>query len=52
MQFQPYAVCTASSPLSAVCDRGAAAADAEDGNLEARVLACSPDATRYRWAVR
>jgi len=52
MQFEPYAVCTPSSPLSAVCDRGATATDAEDGNLQARVLACSPDGARNRWDVK
>jgi hypothetical protein len=41
MQFEPYAVCTPSSPLSAVCDRGVTAMDAEDGNLQVRYRAGS-----------
>ncbi|KAK3236708.1 hypothetical protein CYMTET_53167 [Cymbomonas tetramitiformis] len=49
-QFRPYTKCTPESPLAAVCDRGATATDPEDGNLDALILACSPDGKSYKWA--
>eukprot|EP00959_Pyramimonas_sp_CCMP1952_P414329 8681030-Pyramimonas_sp.AAC.1 len=51
-QFASYTRCTEFSKLSDVCDRGATATDAEEGDLTARVLACTPDGVRNRFAKR
>jgi len=47
LQFKPYGACTAATPTSVVCDRGARASDAEDGDLTTRVTACGG-----RWSTR
>eukprot|EP00854_Cymbomonas_tetramitiformis_P024389 gene24389-29644_t len=44
-----YAACQDGVSLNASCDRGASATDAEDGNLDAVVLACSPDGVSYKF---
>jgi hypothetical protein len=49
-QFQSYTACTKFSRLTDVCDRGAAATDVVDGNLDDRVLACSPDGIKYKFS--
>jgi hypothetical protein len=46
-QFKTYTACTAATPTSVVCDRGARASDAEDGDLTMRVTACGG-----RWSTR
>ena len=46
-QFQPYVTCSANAPLTALCDRGATASDAEDGNMDNQVQACSSDGKTY-----
>ncbi|KAK3287096.1 hypothetical protein CYMTET_5378, partial [Cymbomonas tetramitiformis] len=43
LQHRAYARCGKGALLTEVCDRGASAVDAEEGVLDARVLACSPD---------
>ncbi|KAK3258920.1 hypothetical protein CYMTET_32060 [Cymbomonas tetramitiformis] len=48
-QLDGYTACTPDAPLAAVCDRGADAEDAEDGNLRPHLLACSPDGESYRF---
>ncbi|KAK3233701.1 hypothetical protein CYMTET_56024 [Cymbomonas tetramitiformis] len=45
-----YAACPEQYDRSLVCDRGAAAHDALDGDLSARVLACSPDGVTQRFS--
>eukprot|EP00976_Prorocentrum_cordatum_P037773 767371-Prorocentrum_minimum.AAC.6 len=47
-----YAKCTAFSRLDDACDRGASAIDPEEGDLDHRVLACSPDGIRFRFSRR
>ncbi|KAK3254009.1 hypothetical protein CYMTET_36763 [Cymbomonas tetramitiformis] len=42
-QHGAYARCGEGTLVTEVCDPGATAQDAEDGVLDARVLACSPD---------
>jgi hypothetical protein len=42
-----FAACTAATPTSVVCDRGATATDHQDGDLTARVTACGG-----RWVSR
>jgi hypothetical protein len=42
-----FAACTAATPTSVVCDRGATATDHQDGDLTTRVTACGG-----RWASR
>ncbi|KAK3270208.1 hypothetical protein CYMTET_21381 [Cymbomonas tetramitiformis] len=50
-QFAIYAACVEGITLmTEVCDRGAEASDALDGDLTARVLACSPDGLVNRFA--
>ncbi|KAK3233264.1 hypothetical protein CYMTET_56422 [Cymbomonas tetramitiformis] len=50
-QFATYAACVEGVTLmTEVCDRGAEASDALDGDLTARVLACSPDGLVNRFA--
>jgi hypothetical protein len=46
-QHSTFAACTAATPTSVVCDRGATAADHQDGDLTARVTACGA-----RWVSR
>ncbi|KAK3237662.1 hypothetical protein CYMTET_52282 [Cymbomonas tetramitiformis] len=46
---EPYAVCPEGGErLGQVCDKGATATDALDGDLTARILACSPDGASMR----
>ncbi|KAK3288012.1 hypothetical protein CYMTET_4499, partial [Cymbomonas tetramitiformis] len=45
-----YAACPEQYDRSLVCDRGAAAHDALDGDLSARVLACSLDGVTQRFS--
>ncbi|KAK3280793.1 hypothetical protein CYMTET_11384 [Cymbomonas tetramitiformis] len=47
LQHRAYTRCSQGALLTEVCDHGATAVDAEDGNLDARVLACSPDNASY-----
>ena len=47
-----YTKCTADTPVGAPCDPGCSARDPEDGELSARVLACSPDGVRNQWTRR
>ncbi|KAK3254504.1 hypothetical protein CYMTET_36284 [Cymbomonas tetramitiformis] len=50
---EPYAACVDGiTPLSEVCDRGAEASDALDGDLMAYVTACSLDGTTNRFAFK
>ncbi|KAK3274238.1 hypothetical protein CYMTET_17570 [Cymbomonas tetramitiformis] len=51
-QGDAYVACTAESPVSSVCDRGATAWDELEGDLGALVLACSPDGERNRFEQR
>ena len=44
-----YQACTPSTPLAAVCDKGAVATDPADGDLTANVFACSPNG-RHKFA--
>eukprot|EP00854_Cymbomonas_tetramitiformis_P003615 gene3615-4547_t len=47
-----YVACSAESPRSDVCDPGADASDALEGDLRTLLLACSPDGERNRFEER
>jgi hypothetical protein len=45
----PYLACTALSTVDSVCERGGTATDELDGNIDAMVLACSPDGVSFKF---